>query len=108
MALLLIHETDKFRIYEPVSIPLQYFRWVGNIIFDWNWGLSTRVAANVPVFDVLTARMAVTLKLNFLALFFYIPIGYYSIAFFEVNFGSKDNAAFFTGFGDVDVLFFVF
>ena len=69
-------ETDKFRIYEPVSIPLQYFRWVGNIIFDWNWGLSTRVAANVPVFDVLTARMAVTLKLNFLALFFYIPIGF--------------------------------
>jgi len=69
-------EVDKMRIFEPVSIPLQYFRWVGNIILDWNWGLSTRVAVNVPVFEVLTERMAITLKLNFISLFFYIPIGF--------------------------------
>lgn len=67
---------EQYRIYEPIPIPTQYVRWLGNIIFDWNWGLSTRVQINVPVFTVLSNRMPVTLKLNFLALFFYIPIGF--------------------------------
>ena len=69
-------EGDQYRIFEPVSLSLQYFRWVGNIVFDWNWGLSTRVSVNEPVFDVLKTRIPVTLKLNLIALFFYIPIGF--------------------------------
>ena len=32
--------------------------------------------SNVPVFDVLKTRIPVTLKLNLIALFFYIPIGF--------------------------------
>ena len=66
----------QFRIYEPVPIVVQYFRWVENVVFDWNWGYSTRVAVNVPVFDVLKDRIPVTLQLNLIALFFYIPIGF--------------------------------
>lgn len=66
----------QFRIYEPVPIVIQYFRWVENVVFDWNWGYSTRVAVNVPVFDVLKDRIPVTLQLNLIALFFYIPIGF--------------------------------
>ncbi len=69
-------EAGRYRVYEPISIAKQYFAWVTNIVTDWNWGYSTRVQVNVPVFDVLKQRMAVTLKLNLIALFFYIPIGF--------------------------------
>jgi len=73
-------------VYTPVPLSTQYFRWVGNVVTEWNWGLSTRVSVNTPVFDVLigrnadgtysgTNRMMTTLRLNLIALFFYIPIG---------------------------------
>jgi len=68
-------EGDSFRIFEPVPIAKQYFRWVSNIVTDWDWGNSTRVQVGVPAFDILKTRMPVTMKLNFLALGFYIPIG---------------------------------
>ncbi|MFK5884192.1 MAG: ABC transporter permease [Candidatus Izemoplasma sp.] len=71
-----VEEDDYYRVYEPVSIARQYFTWSWNIISDWDWGYSTRVSVNVPVFDVLKTRMWVTLKLNLIALFFYIPIGF--------------------------------
>lgn len=67
---------NQYRIYEPVPIAVQYFRWVRNVVVDWNWGLSTRFAVNTPVFEVLESRIPVTLKLNLISLFFYIPIGF--------------------------------
>lgn len=64
------------RLYEPVSIAKQYFSWVKNIVTEWNWGLSTRVQPNTPVFDLLKQRIPVTLRVNLASLFFYIPIGF--------------------------------
>ncbi len=69
-------ENIRYRIYEPVSVAIQYFNWVGNVVSDWNWGYSTRIAVNTPAFDVLADRMGVTMRLNLIALFFYIPIGF--------------------------------
>jgi len=69
-------ENGKYRIYEPISVAIQYFRWVGNIVTDWDWGPSTRIAVNQPAFGIIRDRMAITLKLNLIALFFYIPIGF--------------------------------
>jgi oligopeptide transport system permease protein len=69
-------DNSRLTIYEPIPIALQYLRWLRNVAFDWNWGYSTRVAVNTPVFDVLTTRIPVTLRLNLIALFFYIPIGF--------------------------------
>jgi len=69
-------EGDQFRIYQPVPLINQYFNWVRNIVTEWNWGVSTRVQANVPVFDILLSRIPVTFQLNIVALFFYIPIGF--------------------------------
>lgn len=62
--------------YIPIPISIQYFRWLGNIVTDWNWGLSTRIEVNAPAFDVLKSRIPVTLRLNLIALFVYIPIGF--------------------------------
>lgn len=69
-------DSSNIRIYEPVPIALQYLRWLENVATDWNWGYSTRVSANTPVFDILAVRIPVTMKLNLIALFFYIPIGF--------------------------------
>lgn len=71
-----IDEDTQLRIFVPVPVSNQYFTWIKNVVTDWNWGLSTRIEVNVPVFEVLSSRMEVTLKLNFLALLFYIPIGF--------------------------------
>src|SRR5690554_308816 len=63
-------------VYIPIPISIQYVRWVENIITDWDWGVSTRIAVNQPAFGVLADRIPVTLRLNFIALFVYIPIGF--------------------------------
>jgi oligopeptide transport system permease protein len=64
------------RVFEPIPIPVQYFTWVKNVVTDWNWGVSTRVAPNNSVWTVLLSRIPVTLQLNLISLFFYIPIGF--------------------------------
>lgn len=69
-------EDSQFRVYEPIPVSLQYFTWVKNIVTEWNWGYSTRVQPNVPVFELLGSRIPVTLRLNFVSLFVYIPIGF--------------------------------
>lgn len=63
------------RAYYPVPLSTQYFKWLKNVITEWNWGVSTRVQPNTPVFEVLGQRIGTTVKLNLVALVFYIPIG---------------------------------
>ncbi|MEC9484480.1 MAG: ABC transporter permease [Candidatus Izemoplasma sp.] len=71
-----IGDSTFYRIYKPIPLSTQFFTWIKNIITDWNWGYSTRVAVNVPVFDVLKTRLPVTIRLNIISLFFYIPVGF--------------------------------
>ena len=56
-------EAGRYRVYEPISIARQYISWVSNIVTDWNWGYSTRVQVNVPVFEVLKQRNSMYSKL---------------------------------------------
>lgn len=64
----------RLRIFEPIPISVQYVVWVKNISQS-NWGVSTRLRPNVPVFDILGERIEVTLRLNLIALIVYIPVG---------------------------------
>lgn len=66
----------RWLVYTPVPISVQYINWVRNVVFDWNWGVSTRLSVNAPAFQVLTDRIPVTLRLNLISLVFYIPIGF--------------------------------
>lgn len=63
-------------VYEPVPVSKQYFIWVRDIITEWDWGISTKYQFGTPVFEILRTRIPVTLRLNLIALFFYIPIGF--------------------------------
>jgi oligopeptide transport system permease protein len=69
-------EDPFYRVYKPVPISVQYFTWANDVVTEWDWGVSTRVSVNTPVFDVLKTRIPVTLRLNLVALIFYIPIGF--------------------------------
>lgn len=69
-------EENQLRIYEPVPVGVQYFRWLEGIFTEWHWGYSQRLEPNTEVFEVLSSRIPVTLRLNLVALFFYIPIGF--------------------------------
>lgn len=66
---------DRIRAYEPVPVGKQYFQWVKNVLTKWDWGLSTKVEVGKPVFSILVSRMGTTMRINLIALIFYIPIG---------------------------------
>lgn len=72
----IVRGETRWLVYTPVPISIQYVNWVRNVIFDWNWGVSTRLSVNTPAFQVLTDRIPVTLRLNLISLVFYIPIGF--------------------------------
>lgn len=69
-------DNDYVRVFEPIPIAIQYLTWMKNVATEWNWGVSTRVSANTSVWVVLLDRIPVTLQLNLISLFFYIPIGF--------------------------------
>ena len=57
------------------SIPVQYYYFWRDIIADGYWGVSVKIAPNVPVWEVLADRIPVTLELNLLSLVIAIPFG---------------------------------
>ena len=64
------------KIFYRVSIPEQYFKWLGNVFTKWDWGTSTVIRVNEPAFAVLSENMGTTLSLNIAALLFYLPFGF--------------------------------
>ena len=62
------------KFFQRVPIVIQYVNWMRNV-FQWNWGTSSRVQMNVPVFRILGDRIPLTMALNFLALLIYLPVG---------------------------------
>ncbi len=71
-----VRQDAAYLIYEPVPISIQYLNWLRNVLTEWNWGLSTRIAVNKPAFDVLAERIPVTVRLNIISLLLYIPVGF--------------------------------
>ena len=72
-----IDAEDYFRVYKPVPIAKQYVTWITNILTKWDWGRTTRVEpVNVPVFQLLETRLPVTMKLNFISLLVFMPVGF--------------------------------
>src|SRR5690554_746905 len=68
--------SDNWRIYEPVPISKQYSSWVKNIVTRFDWGLSTKIKPNEEVSTLISEKIIVTMRLNFLSLFVYIPLGF--------------------------------
>lgn len=67
---------DIIKVFYRVPIAQQYFRWLSNVITEWNWGTSTRVRTNASAFSVIAEKMPLTLSLNVAVLLFYLPFGF--------------------------------
>lgn len=71
-----IDDSVIYKVFTRVPIFQQYQSFVKNVLFEWDWGLSTRVRVNVPAFDLIKEKMPLTLSLNLLTLVVYIPFGF--------------------------------
>lgn len=63
----------KYHLDEP--IPLQYLYFLKGVVTEWDWGVSLKVAINVPVWDVLKTKIPITLYINFFSLLISLPLG---------------------------------
>jgi len=72
-----IQDSSVIKVFYRVPIAEQYFSWLQNVLFHWDWGTSTRIKANVPAFSIIAERIPLTLSLNVFILIFYIPLGFF-------------------------------
>lgn len=71
-----VRDSQVIKVFYRVPIADQYFRWLRNIITEWNWGTSTKISTNDPAFAIIARRMPLTMYLNIATLLFYLPFGF--------------------------------
>lgn len=54
---------------------IQYLHWLKNVVFHWNWGVSTHTKIGENTFVLITEKLPITIRLNLISLFFSIPLG---------------------------------
>lgn len=60
--------------YETPALE-KYFNWLGNIITEWDWGDSVKIAAGNSATSVIFSRMPTTIKINLVATLVSVPLG---------------------------------
>ena len=65
----------KTTYYYEVPVMTQYFRWIKNIVTEWNWGTSTFIAPNVSATVIIGERLLTTIKINIFSVIFSVPLG---------------------------------
>lgn len=53
----------------------QYVIWVKGVVTEWDWGDSLKLRPNTPVFDYVSEKIPISMRLNIYALLLSIPIG---------------------------------
>jgi len=71
-----VSDSNVYKVFTRVPIAAQYGVWLRNVIFEWDWGTSTKIRVNYPAFQIIADKMPLTLSLNLAALFFYLPFGF--------------------------------
>lgn len=64
---------EKWGYDKPILV--QYFYWLRNIVFHWDWGVSTEYRLGADTFQILTQFLPVTMRLNIISFIFSIPLG---------------------------------
>lgn len=59
-----------------LPIPVQYLKWLKNILFHWDWGISLYMRPKMEAFSVLFERMPTSMQLNIFSLIISIPFGF--------------------------------
>ncbi len=61
--------------FYEVPVMTQYFRWLKNIVTEWNWGQSNSIAVGMSATGIIVPKLAVSMKLNIIATVISVPIG---------------------------------
>ncbi len=61
--------------YYNVPVMKQYFTWLGNIVFHWDWGVSKVIQPNVKATVIIGERLLTSMKINIFSVIFSVPIG---------------------------------
>lgn len=61
--------------YYYVPVMQQYFKWIGNIVFHWNWGVSQTLEPNVKATVIIGERLLTSMKINIISVLISVPIG---------------------------------
>lgn len=73
-----VDETDvngKIDYFYEVPIFDQYLNWVGNIVFHWDWGLSTQILPGNSAASILERDLPTTIKINIWSVIISVPLG---------------------------------
>lgn len=62
--------------FNQYPIMYQYGRWLSNILTRWDWGTSSVVNPGKTATFIIGSRLPVSMKLNFISIFFSVPLGF--------------------------------
>ncbi|MDI9511421.1 MAG: ABC transporter permease [Bacilli bacterium] len=71
-----VNDGGKLYYYNQVPVMRQYLSWLRNVITRWDWGVSSRLERNVPAIEIIARKLPVSMKLNIIALFVSVPLGF--------------------------------
>ena len=63
----------KMHLDKPIYV--QYFYYVRGILLEGDWGTSIKIRPSMPVFEVIAARLPITMLINVLSLLISLPLG---------------------------------
>ncbi|MBQ7913076.1 MAG: ABC transporter permease [Clostridia bacterium] len=61
--------------YYEVPVMEQYFNWISNILFHWEWGYSQILEPNVSATVIIGERLVTSMKINIVSVLVSVPIG---------------------------------
>jgi oligopeptide transport system permease protein len=68
--------------YSQYPVLYQYARWLNNVFgwtnghINWDWGVSSKCLPGWSVIKIIAIQLPVSMKLNFVSLFFSLPLGF--------------------------------
>ena len=61
--------------FYQAPIMQQYFNWMRNMLTKFDWGVSTYINPNNSAWAIIASKMPLTIKINFFATIFSVPLG---------------------------------
>lgn len=67
--------TGTMHFYYRIPIMQQYFTWLKNILFHWDWGTSVYYMPNVDAMSIIMSRLPTSMSLNIISVLISVPLG---------------------------------
>lgn len=64
-----------FFAYYKTPIIEQYFRWLGNIVTQWDWGTSAVIEPGSSAISIIGQRLPVSVSVNIISVILSVPLG---------------------------------